>query len=137
MSLTKTDLKAIEKIIDRAIDTKVKPMIDDLAESTAMGFNEVDRRFDEVDKKFAEVDERFDEVDKKFAEVDKRFDEVDKKFAEVDERFDVVDKQITEVNQRLGSLELETSRISGNTAGLRDRLDIHERRITRLESKPS
>jgi septation ring formation regulator EzrA len=50
--------------------------------------DEVDKRFDEVDKRFAAVDKRFDEVDKRFAAVDKRFDEVDKRFDVVNERFD-------------------------------------------------
>lgn len=107
MSLTKTDLKAIEVIVETTVVKTVKPMIDDLATSTAAGFNEMDRRF-------AIVDERFEQVDKRFDQVDERFDRVEK---------------------RLGALEHETSRISGNISGLRQRVDRHDRRLLRLEPK--
>ena len=38
-----------------------------------------------IDKKFDEVDKRFNEIDKKFDEVEKRFNELESKF---DEKFD-------------------------------------------------
>lgn len=40
---------------------------------------DVNRRFDEQDKKFVDVNRRFDEQDKRFDDVNRRFDEQDKR----------------------------------------------------------
>jgi chromosome segregation ATPase len=68
-------------------------------------FVAVDRRFDHVDKKFEEVDKRFDHVDKRFAEVDKRFDHIEKRFEEIDKRFDFVDKRFEEVDRKFDHVD--------------------------------
>jgi DNA anti-recombination protein RmuC len=67
-------------------------------------FDNVDRRFEELDKKFDQrfeqldnkLDQRIEQLDKKF---DQRFEELDKKF---DQRFEQLDKKF---DQRIDHLE--------------------------------
>ena len=101
MSLTKTDLMAIEKIVEKTVKKTVDPRfdkleegIDALAMSTAAGFNEMDERFQDVYRRFDEVDERFNQVD---------------------ERFD-------RIEGRLITVEKDTSRLRGNFLGLRSKV---------------
>ena len=44
--------------------------------------------FDAVDKKFEEADKRFDAVDKKFEEVDKRFDNIENHLERAERKID-------------------------------------------------
>ena len=70
---------------------------------------QVDKRFEEMridmDKRFEQVDKRFEQVDKRFEEMridmDKRFEQVDKRFEQVDKRFEMMDKRFEEMNNRL------------------------------------
>ncbi len=65
-------------------------------ETTLKVFMEqVDRRFaelrEDMNKRFEQVDKRFEQVDKRFAELredmNKRFEQIDKRFEQVDKRF--------------------------------------------------
>ncbi len=75
--------------------------------------SEVNKRFDESDRRFeefkSEVNERFDEVDRKFeefrSEVNKRFEEIDKRFEEVDRRLESLEKGQEEIKQRQDRME--------------------------------
>ena len=64
-------------------------------------FNEVDKRFGEVNDRFNEVDKRFGEVNDRFNEVDRRFNEVDKRFGEVNIRFDKLDSRVAHLETSL------------------------------------
>jgi nitrate reductase NapE component len=66
-------------------------------ESTLQVFmQQVDKRFEElradVDRRFEQVDKRFEQVDKRITELredmNKRFEQVDKRFEQVDKRFE-------------------------------------------------
>jgi len=89
-------------------------------EFIASQFREVDRRFEEMEKKmekrmdgrfeemekridgrFQEVNGRFEEVNERFEEVNERFEEVNERFREVDRRFDKQDVAIRDVKVQL------------------------------------
>jgi archaellum component FlaC len=107
MSLTKTDLKAIEDIVSPRFD-KLEEYIDGLRDSVAAGFGEMDERFKQVDERFKQVDERFKQVDERFDEVDRRFDAVDEHFNAIEDR--------------LKTVESDTSRLRGNFMGLKQKV---------------
>jgi archaellum component FlaC len=62
--------------------------------------------FEEMHRRFAEVDRRFDRVDQRFAEVDRRFDRVDQRFAGVDQRLDGMDQRFDRVERDLGLVKV-------------------------------
>ena len=64
-------------------------------------FNVVNKGFNEIDKKLEEVDIRFNVVDKRFNAVDKKLEEVDKRFNAVDKKLEEVDKKIDGVNNNM------------------------------------
>ncbi len=76
-------------------------------------FDEVDRRFEESDRKFEafrnEVNQRFDEVDRRFEESDRKFEEfkkeVNQRFDEVDRRFEKLEKGQEEMKERQERME--------------------------------
>lgn len=69
--------------------------------------DELSRRMDAGFEKTASKEEmnlRFDAVDKRFDEVDRRFDEVSGRFGEVGKRFDKIDTQLLHIHDRLDRL---------------------------------
>jgi chromosome segregation ATPase len=97
-------------------------------------FDEVDRRFEESDRKFEafknEVNQRFDEVDRRFEEIDRRFDEVDKRFEESDKKFEAfrseVNQKFEEVDKRLEKLEIGQEEI-------KQKLEKHDKEIEEIK----
>jgi predicted nuclease with TOPRIM domain len=61
------------------------------------GFERVDQRFDEIDRRFERIDQRFDEVDR-------RFERIDGRFKEMDSRFMRVEGELARVNDRLDGM---------------------------------
>ena len=55
MSLTKTDLRAIEDIVSPRFD-KLEQNIDGLRDSVAAGFNEMDERFNAIEDRLKTVE---------------------------------------------------------------------------------
>lgn len=75
-------------------------------ETTVQVFmHQVDKRFEQVDKRIQELREdmnkRFEELredmNKRFEQVDKRFEQIDKRFEQVDKRFEQVDKRFEQM----------------------------------------
>ncbi len=127
MSLTKADLKAIQSVVDEALDRKVPIMVDEAID------RKVPTMIDEaLDRKVPGImDKAFDYkvpamvrkvVDEIITErIDPRFDALEQRigmgFNEVSGHFDTV-------FDRLDSVELETSRLSSNITSLKSRLDF-------------
>jgi chaperonin cofactor prefoldin len=63
-------------------------------------FEDVNRRFDDVNERFEDVNKRFDDVNERFEDVNKRFDDVNERFEDVNKRFDDVSKRFDDVNRR-------------------------------------
>ena len=88
------------------------PMPTGLSKDTRFIIYYIDKRFEQVDKRFEmlqrEMDKRFEilqrEMDKRFEQIDKRFEQVDKRFEQVDKRFEQVDKRFEQVNNRFNDL---------------------------------
>ncbi len=63
--------EGIKQLIDMVANLKIT-MLDK--------FDEIDKRFESIDKKFESIDKRFDKIDSKLQEHDKRFDRIEEKF---------------------------------------------------------
>ncbi len=63
--------------------------------------SEMNRRFEEVNKRFEEVDRRFEAL---ISEMNRRFEEVNKRFEEMDKRFEAILEQIREIRVELAGL---------------------------------
>jgi chromosome segregation ATPase len=62
------------------------------------GFAQMDQRHRELRE---DMQARFEQVDKRFEQVDKRFEQVDKRFEQVDKRFESVQQDIRELQRRM------------------------------------
>ena len=60
-------------------------------------FAQIDRRFEQIDKRFTQIDKRFEQIDERFAQIDKRFEKNDEQFAQIDERFNSIDEQLADI----------------------------------------
>ena len=60
-------------------------------------FAQIDRRFEQIDKRFTQIDKRFEQIDKCFVQIDKRFEKNDEQFAQIDERFNSIDEQLADI----------------------------------------
>ena len=60
-------------------------------------FAQIDRRFEQIDKRFTQIDKRFEQIDKCFVQIDKRFEKNDEQFAQIDERFNRIDEQLADI----------------------------------------
>jgi len=87
---------------------------------------EMEGRFEQVDKRFEQVDKRFEQVDKRFEQVDKRFEQVDKRFEQVDQRFEQVDGQLTGLRQDVLHLKRDVIKLQAGQEGIIKRLDGQE-----------
>jgi DNA repair exonuclease SbcCD ATPase subunit len=102
---------------------------------------EVNQRFDEVDRRFEESDRKFEEfkkeVNQRFDEVDRRFEESDRKFEafknEVNQRFDEIDKKFEEVDKRLEKLEKGQEEMKERQERMEEILKRHEISIQELK----
>ena len=60
-------------------------------------FAQIDRRFEQIDERFAQIDRRFERIDRCFTQIDKRFEKNDEQFAQIDERFNSIDEQLADI----------------------------------------
>lgn len=60
-------------------------------------FAQIDRRFEQIDERFAQIDRRFERIDRRFTQIDKRFEKNDEQFAQIDERFNSIDEQLADI----------------------------------------
>jgi archaellum component FlaC len=103
----------------------LKHQVDELGRRMETGFaeqrNEMNARFDRLEKnlevRFEKVDERFDKIDERFERVDERFERVDVKFERVDAKFDVVNEQIARTQETITGLYAMLARFSLWLAG--------------------
>ncbi len=85
----------------QAQQLEIKSDIKILAEGQKQGFEQVDKRFEDMlrymDKRFEQVDKRFEDI---FRYMDKRFDQVDKRFEQVDKRFEDMNNRFTDMSKK-------------------------------------
>ena len=68
--------------------------LSDIVASLVKTMNE---RFEQIDRRFAQIDRRFEQIDKRFAQIDRRFEKNDEQFAQIDERFNSIDEQLADI----------------------------------------
>ncbi len=117
MSLSQDDLKQIKNIVA----TEVSTSVDNLAQITARGFLEVDKRLDGVDQ-------RLDCVEKRMDGVEKHMDSVEK-------HMDGIESSLNDVELRLEKVEKNTEIYPYDKEYVDEKLTNHEARITKLELK--
>ena len=106
------ELKAGQKNLLDVMDKRFEQVDNRFAEMKS----DMDKRFGQVDNRFAEMksdmNKRFSEMqsdmDKRFSEMqnnmDTRFAEVDRRFAQVDQRFEQVDKHFLQIEDKLDKI---------------------------------
>src|SRR3989344_5134886 len=65
--------------------------------------------FENVNKKFGNMDRQFENVDKRFGSIDKQFENVDKRFGNMDRQFGNIDKEFKSVHQEIENLAISTA----------------------------
>lgn len=80
---------------------RLEQKVDDLRDLMMIGFQSVDRRFDDMEKR---IDHRFEEVDRRFGDVDRRFEEAEKR---EDRRFEAVERRFGQLDHRLDRERME------------------------------
>jgi len=68
--------------------------LSDIVANLAKTMNE---RFEQIDRRFAQIDKRFEQIDRRFTQIDKRFEKNDEQFAQIDERFNSIDEQLADI----------------------------------------
>ncbi|MDP2179647.1 hypothetical protein [Methylicorpusculum sp.] len=129
MALGQEDLIQIQQLIDKTLASRpesananvryefdirerivrVEEELKHQRELMLQGFENSNKRFEEVNKHFDEarsdVNKRFEEMradmNKRFEQVDKRFEQVEKRFEQVDKRFEQIEKHLTIITQRM------------------------------------
>ena len=83
---------------------KLSDIVANLAKTMNERFEQIDRRFaqidrcfEQIDKRFTQIDKRFEQIDKCFVQIDKRFEKNDEQFAQIDERFNRIDEQLADI----------------------------------------
>ncbi|GAG57207.1 unnamed protein product [marine sediment metagenome] len=96
----------------QAQQLEIKSDIKILTEIQKQGFEQVDKRFEDMfkymDKRFEDmtnsINKRFEQVDKRFEQVDKRFEDMfrymDKRFEQVDKRFEDMNNRFTDMSKK-------------------------------------
>lgn len=89
-----------ERVVDRPTYTRevgeLRSDIRTLNDTTRLGFEQMERRFEQADKRFEDLmtqtNTRFEQVDKRFedliGQMNARFQQVDRRFEQTDKRFD-------------------------------------------------
>jgi DNA anti-recombination protein RmuC len=122
MALGQEDLIQIQQLIDKtlasrpeAVNANVRYELDirerivrveeelkHQRELMLQGFENSNKRFEEVNKHFdearADVNKRFEEMR---ADMNKRFEQVDKRFEQADKHFEQIEKHLTIITQRM------------------------------------
>jgi predicted nucleic acid-binding Zn-ribbon protein len=66
---------------------------------------ELNGRFEQIDRRFEQVDQRFEQIDRRFEQVDQRFEQIDRRFEQVDQRFDAIEKRLDDNVELMRSIE--------------------------------
>ena len=98
--------------------------------------DEMHELFELVDQRFQQVDQRFEQVDQRFEQVDQRFEQVQRQFAELSAQI-ATEAQNTRrhFDMAVEQMKAERNVVLDQSLAARERLDDHERRITRLERR--
>ena len=90
----------------------------------------MEERFEEVDRRFKEMNEKFDH---RFEQVDQRFSEMNEKF---DHRFEQVDRRFKEMNEqidhRFEQVDRRFEKVEGHLARMDQRLDTMNASIIQM-----
>lgn len=115
MSLTSDDLADVKQLMESVLSGHAA---------------EINKRFDDINKRLDNTDERLDGMDKRFDSINKRLDGMDKRFDDINERLDSIDKRLDEneevQNEILNAIGTDLNRHSA-------RLDDYEDRLKKLE----
>jgi hypothetical protein len=135
----------MQKIL--AIVQNMQDQLSDFQESTEKRFDEIDQKFIAIDQRFDVIDQRFDAVDQKFIAIDQRFDAIDDQFDIVMQQFDSVrgeikdsievakEEMITRMDALSEQQRCDTNDVINQIRSLQDdKIQHHEKRITRLET---
>jgi len=95
--------------------------------------NEMNNRFDGVDKRFNDVDARLGGMDKRFDDVDGRLNSMDKRFDDVDGRLNSMDKRFDDVDGRLNSIDKRFNDVDSRLIGMDKRFDKVDSRLGKIE----
>jgi hypothetical protein len=82
----------------------------------------MDARFEGMDARFEAMDARFEGMDARFKSIDAQFDDVRSDIAKLDAKLDRRTKALADA-------------LAGSDHRQRNRLDDHEKRLTRLEKR--
>ncbi|MFA6131048.1 MAG: hypothetical protein WC730_02210 [Patescibacteria group bacterium] len=82
-------------------------------------FDKVDQRFEQVDQRFERIDQRFEQVDKRFEHSDQRFEQVDENFHEILEAVHEFSSQVDERFKRIETTMVTKSYLDDKLADLR------------------
>lgn len=91
--------------------------LSDIVASLAKTMNE---RFEQIDRRFAQIDRRFEQIDKRFTQIDKRFEQIDERFAQIDKRFEKNDEQFAQIDERFNSIDEQLADIRNDHKTLVD-----------------
>ena len=76
-------------------------LIRQIIEEMNVRFDRVEKRFEQVEKRVELIEIRLEQMDKRFEQIDKRFEQVDRRFEQVDKRFEQVDRRFEELTRRI------------------------------------
>ncbi len=74
-------------------------------------FEEINKRFEAIERKLLEHDKRFEEINKRFEAIERKLLEHDKRFEEINKRFEAIEKKLLEHDKKFDELNRRVSRI--------------------------
>ena len=112
-------------------------------ELMAAGFEAVDKRFEDINKRFEAVDKRFEDINKRFEAVDRRFEDVNNRFEDINNRFEDINKRFEAVDRRFEDLtanmnkrfEAVDKRFEDLTANMNKRFEAVDKRFEDLHKR--
>ncbi|MCR9244563.1 MAG: hypothetical protein NXI31_05990 [bacterium] len=117
MALSAEDIQAIGSLVKQELEPK---------------FEAIDKRFEQVDKRFEQVDKRFEEVDNRF---ERFFEHFESRFAQVDARFERVDARLDQVLDALEGFAQRDGKREQEYLSMREQLGRVEKRVDKLEEQ--
>lgn len=145
MSLTATDLKAIAGIVDnsvdKAIETKVRPMFVSLAQqitllsdATAAGFNQVEERFQQVYARFDAMDQRFERVEGRLVALENDTSRLRGNFSGLLTKVTSIEVNISKIQKDVSRLDSRVTRVEGSVTRIDDKVTKIGGRVSRVEA---
>ena len=105
-------------------------------ELMAAGFEAVDKRFEDINKRFEAVDKRFEDINKRFEAVDRRFEDVNNRFEDINKRFEAVDRRFEDLTANMNKrFEAVDKRFEDLTANMNKRFEAVDKRFEDLHKR--